>query len=188
MKTFTPIASFACALLFASLGFGAANPGVEITATQKATGKVVFKGETGAGGKFATPKLDPGSYTFQFVSKSGAGFQVALAGTKSAKQLKGPKSGVAFAVEVGSASKVSGQITATAAATTVAAAKDNPNVKIIKGKRYVYVPGEIGSNMGGKWIPEEDAVKTDPNRSRRNAVEDAQRIQDLGSQGGVPGG
>ena len=30
-------------------------------------------------------------------------------------------------------------------------------VKIINGKRYVFVPGELGSNVPGRWVPADSA-------------------------------
>lgn len=181
MKTFASFVCLACTLFFTNFADAVTNAAVELTAKDKASGKVVYKGETNAAGKFSTSALAPGTYTFQFTAKDGAGFQVALSGAKSAKQIKGPKSSVTFAVEMASTNKVSGRVTATPA-TAATGGKNDPNVKIVNGKRYVFVRGEIGSNMGGKWIPEEEARKSDPNRDRRNATEATQRIQDLGSQ------
>ena len=38
------------------------------------------------------------------------------------------------------------------------AATSNANVKIINGKRYVWMPAVTGSNMPGRWVPEGSAV------------------------------
>ncbi len=188
MKKSTSLVSFLCLLLFLAGTSLARAAGVEVTAREKASNKVVYHATTKAGGKFTTGTLTPGSYVFEFTSQDGSGFQVALAGAKTAKAIKSKNSGLAFAVEVASANKISGQITPTQATAAAAGAKSNANVKVINGKRYVWVRGEIGSNMGGKWVPEEDAEKTDPNASRRSATEGLRRVQDLGGQGAVPGG
>ncbi len=57
----------------------------------------------------------------------------------------------------------------------------------MNGKRYVLVAGEIGSQMGGKWVPEEEAVAVDSKGSRRNAAELLRRTQDLSGQGASSG-
>ncbi|HSH40233.1 MAG TPA: carboxypeptidase-like regulatory domain-containing protein [Chthoniobacterales bacterium] len=162
--------------------------GVDITAKEKRSGKVVYQGKTDAAGKFATSTLEPGKYLIELRSKEAQGFQVALGGTKTAKQVNA-KDGLAFDIEIDPASKVSGKVTGTpmSAAQQQATAKNNKNVRIINGKRYVWVGGQIGSQMGGKWIPEEEAEAMNPNASRRNAGEGLQRMQDLGAQGGAPG-
>ena len=167
---------------------GANMPGVDVTAKEKRSGKVVYQGKTDAGGKFATATLQPGKYVVELRSKQPQGFQVALGGTKSAKQVSA-KNGLAFDVEIDPASKVSGKVTAVpmTAAQQQAAAKANTNVRIINGKRYVWVRGEIGSHMGGKWVPEEEAMAVNPNSSRKDAAEALQKMQDLGGQGAASG-
>ena len=181
-----------CALVLSAVVVGAASAastaGVDITAKEKASGKVVFQGKTDAGGKFATATLQPGKYVVELRSKEPQGFQVALGGTKSAKQVKA-KDGLVFDVEIAPASKLSGKVTVVpmTAAQQQAAAKSDKNVRIINGKRYVWARGEIGSQMGGKWIPEEEAQAVNPNRSRGDATEGLQRIQDLSGQGGSSG-
>ncbi len=149
-------------------------------------GKVVYRGTTDKAGKFSTPQLAPGKYVFEFAGKGNSGFQVALAGPKSAKQTKGSGAGLAFNVDVAPAAKVSGQATG-AAGVAQGNEKLPPNVRIINGKRYVLVSGELGSNMGGKWIPEEDAHSSNPNSTRKNASEFLQRNQDMGGQGAASG-
>ena len=168
----------------ASTAFAASSPTVDVIVKEKA-GKVAFQGKTGAGGKFATATLPAGSYTFEFTAKDGSAFQVALAGAKSTRQSKkNPKSGQAFDVEVAPASKVSGQVTAAAA--TAANAKSNAGVKIINGKRYVWARGELGSHMGGKWVPEEEATAVGKGDGRGSA-EMLRSIQDMGNQGAASG-
>ncbi len=189
MKTLAhSILSLACILLLPVFSHAATSVAVDVTAKEKASGKVVYQGKTGTGGKFATKSLTPGSYVFEFASKDGAGFQVALSGgVKSAKQIKAKGASLAFAVEVGGAAAVSGQVTPMKDVPVAANAKSSANVKIINGKRYVYVRGELGSNMGGKWIPEEDAGATNPDGSKRNAGDFLTKMQDMGGQGAASG-
>ncbi len=168
------------AILTASTAHGAGMGGVDVTAKDKG-GKVVYLGKTDSGGKFSTPTLSPGVYVFEFRSKQAAGFQVALAGPKTAKQTKGSGAGLAFSIDVAPAAKISGQVTAAQSAVK-AGEKLPPNVRIIKGRRYVLEAGELGSNMGAKWVPEEEARARDPNAGR-NSREFLQRTQELGSQG-----
>ena len=167
---------------------GANMSGVEITAKEKRTGKVVYQGKTDNAGKFATSTLQPGKYLIELRSKQPQGFQVALGGAKSAKQVSA-KDGLAFDVEVDHAAKVNGKVTAApmSAAQQQAAAKANKNVRIINGKRYVWVRGEIGSHMGGKWIPEEEAEAVNPTGTRSSAAEGLQKMQDLSGQGAASG-
>ena len=167
--------------------FGANMSGVDITAKEKKTGKIVYQGSTDAGGKFATSILQPGKYVIELRSKQSQGFQVALGGAKSARQVNA-KNGLAFDVDVAPASKVSGKVTAApVSAQLQAAGKANPHVRIINGKRSVWVRGEIGSHMGGKWIPEEEAEAVNTKAGRANAAEGLQRMQDLSGQGAAVG-
>lgn len=186
MKTLALFLSFTYVLVFAAFSHGATSVAVQVTAKEKASGKVVYQGKTAANGKFSTSQLSAGSYLLEFASLDGSGFQVALAGAKNAKQTKSKGQGLAFLIEVAPASKVSGQVTPTPA-TAQAATKSNANVRVINGKRYVWVRGEIGSHMGGKWIPEDEAVATNPTGAKRSATETLTRMQDLGGQGAASG-
>lgn len=44
--------------------------------------------------------------------------------------------------------------------------KVRANVKVMNGKRFVWVPAPIGSHMGGKWVEEgsEEAVLSTSNK------------------------
>ncbi|HEY2800208.1 MAG TPA: hypothetical protein VGI85_06415 [Chthoniobacterales bacterium] len=55
---------------------------------------------------------------------------------------------------------------------------DRP-VRIINGKRYVFVPGELGSNVPGRWVPEDSAAAQTPPATR---ALNTKQLQDL--QGG----
>lgn len=83
-----------------------------------------------------------------------------------------------MSVEVPKAARLSGKVSAAAG---VAAADTAPapagyekvkaNVKVINGKRHVWVPAPIGSNMGGKWVEEgtEGAVLNTSNKKGGDA-------------------
>ena len=162
---------------------------VDVTAKEKGSGKVVYQGKTDRGGKFATTTLQPGKYVLELRSNEPQGFQVALGGTKSAKQVKA-KNGLAFDVEIAPASKVTGKVTVVplTAAQQLGLAKANKNVRIINGKRHVWVRGEIGSHMGGKWVPEEEAEVVNSKDYRGRAGEGLQKMQELSGQGAMGGG
>ncbi len=59
------------------------------------------------------------------------------------------------------------------------------NVKVINGKRHVWVPGAIGSNMGGKWVEEgtEGAALSTSNKKGH----DGQVLQHIVDQAGNVG-
>ncbi len=179
-----------CALLLASVAYGAtSDAAIQVTAKEKASGKVAYRGKTDAAGKFSAGTLAPGAYVFEFQANQAATLKVALAGAKSVKQAGTSKEGLAFDVDVAAGKNVSGQVTATPmqGAQAAAARANNKNVKVINGKRYVFVRGEIGSQMGGKWVPEEEAVAVDSKDSRRSAAEILRRTQDLSGQGASSG-
>ena len=182
-NTILGISAFAVASAFA-----ANMSGVDITAKEKKTGKVVYQGKTDGGGKFATSTLPPGQYLIELRSKEAQGFEVALGGAKTAKQVNA-KDGLAFDVEVAPASKVSGKITPAkmTAAQQQAAAKANKNVRMINGKPHVWVRGEIGSHMGGKWVPADQAEVVNTKTGRGNASEGLQKMQDMSGQGAAVG-
>lgn len=177
-------------LLFALAGtaaYGANMSGIDVVAKEKSTGQVVYQGKTDAAGKFTTETLAPGAYILEFRSKQGGALQVALSGARRAKQMTLP-GGVAFSLEITPASKVLGKVTGEPILTAdQPAPKGTSKVKIVNGKRFVWVGPEIGSQMGGRWIPEEDAVATNPDGARRNARDNLRKMQDLGGQGGTPG-
>ncbi len=179
-----------CALLLAAVAYGAtSDAAIQVTAKEKSSGKVAYRGKTGVDGKFSAGTLAPGSYVFEFQANQAATLKVALAGAKSVKQGGASKDGLAFDVDVVAGKSVSGQVTAMPiqGAQAAAASSNNKNVKIINGKRYVFVRGEVGSQMGGKWVPEEEAVAVNSKDSRRNAAEFLRRTQDLGGQGAPSG-
>jgi hypothetical protein len=178
-------------LLFAAISSinGAGVPAIDVVVSD-ASGKVAFKGKTNADGTFSTPNLAPGNYVVQFNSKSSVlkGNQYALvvsAGKKkvAAGAVAGEKfaaGGVAMKVDVGTGLKITGQVASTAAA--------DANVKIINGKRYVWVKGgETGSNIGGRWVEEGSRAASNV---RTMSGGDVNRMQEHGDahQEGFPTG
>jgi hypothetical protein len=125
-----------------------------------ASGKVAFKGATDARATFATANLAPGNYVVQFHSKRetlkgnqyllvvSAGTKKVIADDVAAEKFNG--GGVAMRITVGSGLKITGQIAPDGA--TVAS--DIRKIKVIDGKRYVWVKAQIGSNIGDHWEEE----------------------------------
>ncbi|MBA2432425.1 MAG: hypothetical protein H0V56_09985 [Chthoniobacterales bacterium] len=172
----------------------------DVTVKQKPNGTAVFKGKTDARGNFATSELSPGSYTAEFRSKHAAalkGSNITIAvnsGRGESSQSTAPAekfgSGVAINFEIKRATRVTGQVGANAGAEAVASSKGPVvagSVKIINGKRFVWMPPELGSNMGGKWVPEGSPGAPRANITKGNQ-DDLKRMQDFGGQGSVPGG
>jgi hypothetical protein len=78
--------------------------------------------------------------------------------------------------------------TTTTAGTTRAAVHGNENVKIINGKRYVYVHQELGSNIPGRWVPE-DSAEAQLARSAGTLDQNSfRKTQDMQGQSLDPGG
>ncbi len=85
--------------------------------------------------------------------------------------------GVAGRMDVKNPIKMTGQVESTRALS-------RDNVKVINGKRYFFVRGEMGSNLGGRWV-EEQSLRA-PNVVAISA--DAFReMQERGSQGNMGG-
>ena len=191
-----------CALALVAVGASAAPSTVsfDVIVKQKPNGTSVFQGKTDPRGNFATPPLNAGSYTVEFRSKQAAamkGKDITIAinsGKGESSQSTAPAdkfaSGVAMNFEVKKPTKLTGQVGADAGAEAVSNAKGPVvagSVKIINGKRFVWMPPELGSNMGGKWVPEGSpgAPKANIQRGNRDSL---QRMQDHSGQGSVPGG
>ena len=142
-------------LLFiaASMAYGSV-PAMNVTVSD-ASGKAAFKGATDAKGTFTTARLKPGNYVVQFNSTNGAmkGNRYAIvvsAGTKkvAANAVPGEKfagGGVAMKVDVGTGVNITGQV----------ASEANGAVK--NGKKMVWIPKQLGSNMPGHWAEEGSA-------------------------------
>lgn len=178
MKNIFRFASTILFLIAVSVGYSAL-PAVNVTVSDGG-GKVAFKGATNATGAFATSNLKPGNYVVQFNSTNAAlkGHQYTLvisAGKKkvSADAVAGDKflaGGVAMKLEVGSGLNITGQV---AAAANV---KIDPKSK----KKLVFIPPTVGSNMPGRWVPEDSAEATAARNSGQLRTEDVRKWQDHG--------
>ncbi len=163
-----------------SIVYGAVPP-VNVTVSDSG-GKAAFKGMTNAKGVFATAKLVPGNYTVQFATQSaevkGKHFAIVVgAGSKkvSAAAVPGEKfarGGVALKVDVAAGLNISGQVSA--------------EEKVSKGgKKMVWIPPQLGSNMPGRWV-EEDSAEAVASKARGTmSSEGVQKMQDSASN---PGG
>jgi hypothetical protein len=150
------ITLFSVFMAAASLAYGAMAP-VDVTISD-ASGKVAYKGKTNSAGSFATPKLHSGEYVVQFSSSDLAKGDYALAvlagkeklGAEAVPAEKFGKGGVAMKVKVGGDMNVSGWVSTGKVADTASGTK----VKVVNGKRWFWVNGSTGSNLGGHWVEE----------------------------------
>jgi hypothetical protein len=167
-------------LIVASLAYGGI-PAMNVTVSD-AGGKATFKGATSANGTFATTNLKAGNYVVQFNATSPAvkGNRYAIvvsAGKKkvSANAVPGEKftgGGVAMRVEVGAGLNITGQV----------AAETGPTKN---GKKMVWIPPQLGSNMPGHWVEEGSAEEI---ASRTRGIISRDRIQNMQEKGvGMPG-
>ena len=165
------VASFL--LIAACMAFGAV-PAINVTVSD-AGGKAAFKGMTNANGVFATSKLTPGNYTVQLASQSGdvKGKHFAIvvsSGSKkvSASSIAGEKfarGGVALKVDVGAGLNITGQV----------ASEERVNKS---GKKMVWIPPMVGSNIPGRWV-EEDSAEAKQSKTRGIMSKDAvQKMQE----------
>lgn len=125
-----------------------------------ASGKVAFKGATTANATFATASLKPGNYMVQFHSKSeavkgkhyllvvSAGTKKVMADAVAGERLTG--NGVAMKVTVGPGLNITGQLVPDRAV----ASSQTQKIKVIDGKRYVWVKARTGSNLPDHWEAE----------------------------------
>lgn len=150
--------AFAVFLGIASAAYAAVPP-MEVTVFD-ASGKVAFKAAMSANATFATGNLDPGNYVVQFNTRSAAVkdnkyLLVVSAGKKKviAAAVPGEKfisGGAAMKVDIGSGSKITGQV----AKEEAGAREGTSEYRVIDGKRYVWITGELGSNLRGHWREE----------------------------------
>lgn len=142
------------ASLFASatVAFGSL-PQLTVTVADSG-GKPAFKGATNASGTFATGTLKPGQYVVQFNANNVQAGDYALvvsAGRKkvTAGSIPGAKfagGGVAMKIDVGSGLNITGQVTT------------GLNTKVDKnGKKMVWIPKQLGSNLPGHWAEADSA-------------------------------
>lgn len=192
----TPYSILLCLSLFlaASVCYGGGIPMVSVAVIND-SGKVVFAGKTRADGTFATGTLAPGSYVVKFTSgspevKSGNFALATFAGKKkvTANLVSGKQfvnGGVGMKIDVANGSNITGSI----ANANSNADMGDATVKIIKGKKFVWVKnGEIGSHMGGRWV--EAGSQANERNSHKISNDDVRQIQDKGDahQEGFPSG
>ncbi len=172
---------------------GTAVPPMSVLVTKD--GKVAYKGTTNAAGTFSTGKLEAGNYIVQFNSSAVKSGQVGIVLSSGKKKVsadavagdKLAKGGVAMKLEVGAGLNITGQVVSGSLAGAQTASGSNARVKVVNGKRYVWVGPETGSNMGGHWV-EEGTSNVPQQNTTRMSNSSVQGMQDRGSQGGVPGG
>ena len=200
----TPLRVLIMALAIAATGSTLASvPGLDVTV--KKNGKAFYHGKTDTSGSFTTNSLEPGAYSVELrapksMNLKGQKLAIALSTGKGAPRQSNTdgahlQGGVAVNVEVAKTAKLTGQVTqgARVAAESSKAPegmeKVKANVKIINGKRHVWVPGPIGSNVGGRWVEEgsEAAALSTSNRKGGDG-EVLRRIQDSNSGAATLGG
>ena len=144
-----------------------------VTVTVSNSGKAAFKGTTDAKGAFTTAKLEAGNYIVQFNSSradlKGKKYAVVVSAGKKkvAADVAGEKfagGGVAMKVDVGAGLNITGQI----------AEQTGPVSK--NGKKMVWIPPVLGSNMPGHWA-EEDSAEAKESKSR--GVMSKERVQQI---------
>jgi hypothetical protein len=148
-----------CLLLVVATAAYGGIPSMNVIVSD-ASGRVAFKGTTKVNATFATANLAPGNYVVQFQSqnavlKGNRYLVVVSAGTKKviADAVPGEKingAGVAMRITVESGLKITGQV----ASDQGAAAAISGRVKMINGKRYVWVRARTGTNLGNHWEEE----------------------------------
>jgi hypothetical protein len=163
-----------------SLAFGAMPP-VNVIVSDS-SGKAAYKGSTDTKGTFGTSKLQKGNYIVQFNSKSAdlKGKTYALfisAGTKkvTADAVAGEKfaaGGVAMKIDVSDGLNITGQIT------SGLETKVDSN-----GKKMVWIPKRVGSNLPGHWAAEDSAEAKEARTSSSMSIKN---IQDRQAQGISP--
>jgi hypothetical protein len=134
-------------------------PGINVIVSDS-SGKAAFKGVTGADSTFATSSLPPGDYVIQFRSTNAAlkgnqyllvvsaGKKKVIADAVAGEQLAG--GGVAMKLKVASGLRIAGQV-ANQESTVVQGLN---KVRLINGRRYVWVQSKLGSNLGPHWEAE----------------------------------
>lgn len=179
---------FRSAALFVWAGLAsaalAATPPIDVTVSD-AAGKLAFRGKTSTNGTFSTPRLEPGNYVVQFNSAKlqgdyamivSAGKKKVTADSVAGSQFGG--GGVAMRLEVGRGLNISGQV----APVGTVMVSGNRKVKIVNGRRYIWVEGETGTNLRG-WVEEGVAKGRNIQRMSRDTI---RQIQDKGE--GLGGG
>ena len=178
--------AFALFLGVAANAFAGVPPtGVIVVDT---SGKVAFKGATDARATFATANLPPGDYVVQFHSKNGflkgnkyllviaAGRKKVIADAVLGEKIDG--AGVAMRLSVEGGQQITGQM----AVDQVVASPGSSKVKVIDGKRYVWVKARTGSHLGDHW--EEEGLAAARNVATMS-IEKLRQIQDRSFEGSL---
>ena len=171
LHRFVPIALFFVAI---SAVYGAV-PALNVTVSD-ASGKAAFRGATNSDGTFATTNLKPGNYVVQLNSTNSAlkGNQYAVvisAGKKkvSANAVAGETftaGGVAMKIDVGTSVNITGQVAV------------ESKVTMKDGKKMVWLPPRIGSNMPGRWVAADSAEAIAAQNSGELRREEVTKLQD----------
>jgi len=174
------------------LGLATAHGGVSSmnVTVFDANSKVVFRGPMSANATFATPSLQPGDYVVQFNAEkreviNNRYLLVVSASSKKviATDVAGGKfitGGVAMRIAVGPDSNITGQVAPEQAVTR----RDGQTYRVIDGKRYYWVSGELGSNRGGRWVEETLGAGGNLTAWSKDSI---RKIQDTGGEGSMIG-
>jgi hypothetical protein len=158
MRHFIRHSAFVIMLAAATATYGRI-PAIKVIVSD-ASGKVAFKGVTNADATFATEVLPAGDYVVQFGSTSAelkgkqyllvvsAGNKKVIADAVAGEQFAG--GGVAMRLKVAPGLQIAGQV-ANQESTVV---QGLTKVRVINGKRYVWVQSTLGSNLGPHWEAE----------------------------------
>jgi hypothetical protein len=171
------------------LGIAASSYGsvadINVTVSD-ASGKVAFRGATKPNSTFATGNLQPGDYVVQFTSDSpvvsqdsyllvvSAGKKKVIADSVAGQKITGR--GVAMRVAVRTRSNITGQVA------NVITASNGSNVNVRGDRRYVWLAGQTGTNLGGHWVEEGSADSRNIVRWDANEIRLLQDRSDEGSQ------
>jgi hypothetical protein len=177
-----------CALLLGITSTAFAGvPRMEVTVFD-ANGKVGFRGTTNANGTFATANLQPGHYVVQFNTKNAAAkgnqyLLVVSAGNKKvvATGVTGETfigGGAAMRVNVAAGLKITGQ----SADDQRVAGDGAVRYKVVGGQRFVWVAGQLGSNVSGRWV---EASVAPAQNVIRVSLDSFQRFQDRSGEGSM---
>jgi len=169
------IPSLVLSLLLAAAAIASGGiPPVNVVVSDKG-GKAAYKGATNTSGAFATSKLQPGNYVVQFNSSSAdlKGKQYAIVVSAGSKKVSanvaGDKfagGGVAMKVDVGAGLNITGQV----------AAQTGPTSK--GGKKMVWIPKQLGSNVAGHWVEEDSAEAIAAKNAGVLSTQDVNRMQE----------
>ena len=172
MKNLIRSAALSLFCFAVSMAYGGI-PAISVTVSD-ASGKAAYKGATNSSGGFATAKLAPGNYTVQLNSKSpavkGNHYAIVVSSGKkkvAASAVPGEKfngGGVALKVDVGNGLNITGQVA------------EESKTAIKDGKKMVYIPPALGSNMPGRWVPEDSAEAKASASRLQMSIKDVQRI------------